>query len=470
VVVVTGRSQAEGACCPACGSWSVRVHGRYQRLLVDDGIDGRGVRIRLTVRRFRCLSQQCPTATFAEQVEGLTRPYARFTGAVEPVLVAIGMALAGRAGSRLAARLGLSVSRMTLLRRVRAVPDPLLATALVVLGADEFALKKGHVYASVLIDMATRHPIDVIPGRHAAGFAAWLREHPGVEVICRDRAGGFAEGGLAGAPDAIHVADRWHLLRNLGEAVERCVSDHRGCLRDPVPTPPPLVVPDPPPEQPDQVAHQLSDRVNERHAAIHALLGQGHALRAIARELGMSRRTVRLYARAASPTDLLHGQWTNRSSMLDPFKEYLYQRLAEGCLNIAALHREITDLGFRGSYGVVRDYIQPRRPTARTAPAPTPGVRKVAGWIMTAPECLDETDAVTLKAIRARCPELDGLVGYVRRFQSMASNLDGPPARRLDRDHAAVRAAAAGVLRPRPARRLRRGPQRPEPAIQFRSL
>jgi hypothetical protein len=139
----------------------------------------------------------------------------------------------------------------------------------------------------------------------------------------------------------------------------------------------------------------------------------------------MSRRTVRLYARAASPADLLHGQWTDRASKLDPFKEYLRQRLAEGCLNIAALHREIADLGFRGSYGAVRDYIGPRRPAARTAPAPPPGVRKVTGWIMTAPDHLEETDAVALKTIRARCPELDGLVGYVRRFASMASDLDG---------------------------------------------
>lgn len=424
--MVTARGRIEGASCPSCGRWSTRVHDRYQRLLVDGGVDGRGVRIRLTVRRFRCLDPACAAATFAEQVEGLTRPYARFTDAVEPTLVTIGMALAGRAGARLALRLGTKVSRMTLLRRVRAVPDPPLTTVPVVLGADEFALKKGHVYASVLIDMATRRPVDVIPDRDAETFAAWLREHPGVEVICRDRAGGFAEGGKAGAPDAIHVADRWHLLHNLGEAVERSVSAHRDCLRDLAPAETlPTAVPDPPPRRPDRVPHKFSDRVHERHAAVHELLDQGRSIRAIAGLLNLGRHTVQRYARAESPFDMLRGQWSVRTSGLDPFKEYLHLRLSEGCTNAKTLHRELSERGYAGSYSALRDYIRVRRPTARTAPAPTPGVRKVASWILTAPDRLDEADAVTLKAIRNRCPELDGLVGYVRRFVSMAADLNG---------------------------------------------
>jgi hypothetical protein len=260
---------------------SRRVHSRYQRRLLDTGIGGCEVVICLAVRRFLCLSPACAKVTFAEQVSGLTSKHARRTLTLTAVLWAVALALGGRAGARLTGRLASGVSRMTLIRLIRALPGPAVSASPRVLGVDEFALRKGHSYGTLLVDVETRRPIDILEQRSSESFAAWLAARPGAELICRDRAGCYADGGARGAPDAVQVADRWHLWHNLGEAVERAVSRHREHLLAAVAQPPAPAAPAAP--QPDPLpavwrTGRIADRTRSRHAAVHQLLAGGHSI------------------------------------------------------------------------------------------------------------------------------------------------------------------------------------------------
>ncbi|WP_218137676.1 ISL3 family transposase [Streptomyces sp. 2131.1] len=330
-------------------------------------------------------------------------------------------------------------------------------------GVDEYAMRKGCVYGTVLVDVETRRPVDLLPDREAGTVAAWLAERPGIEVVCRDRAPFFAEGASIGAPTAVQVADRFHLWRNLGEAAERCISRHRSCLRaTTAETAPEKVEVQVPVDggSPWPTGHRFADRTRAKHATVHALLAAGHSRRSIQRQLGMTYRTVQRLADAAAPEDLFQGQWQNRRTKLDDFKPYLNERWAEGCTDAWTLWEEIKARGYRGGYGAVRAYIQPFRTTATAPAARPPSPRTVAGWILTHPDALPENDRLKLKSVLAHCPELEALTRHVRAFGRMITELQGD---RLPQWIEAVRAdrpAESPHLRQRPGTRPYRGHRR----------
>jgi transposase len=434
-VLITARSGTGDAPCHRCGLSSARVNSRYRRLVHDLAAGGRAVTIDLEVRRFFCGNPECELRTFAEQVPAVTRRHQRRTPLLGSLLEAVALALAGRAGARLAGALGIEVSRSTLIRMIRALPDPGIGQV-TVLGVDDFAKRRGQSYATILIDMDTHRPIDVLEDRQAGTLAQWLKEHPGVQVICRDRAGAYAEGSREGAPDAIQVADRFHLWQNLCDAVEKTVISCRADLCEPAPHP---ADPEPagtgtgvPAETAGATARQdpgagrLATRARERHAAIHDLLAQGKNYTQISETLGLTRHTVRKFARATTAEQVITGP-SPRSSRLDHFAPYLQQRWNEGCTEAAQLFAEIQAQGYSGSSRSARRYLQPLR-TTLTAPAlppPQPSVREVTRWITSHPDHLTDEETAKLGQVKARSTPLSTTASHVTAFAGMMTGRHG---------------------------------------------
>jgi transposase len=254
--------------------------------------------------------------------------------------------------------------------------------------------------------METHRPVDVLPDRTAETLAAWLKDHPDIEVICRDRAGPYAEGARRGAPGALQVADRWHLLRNLADVLERVVKRNRAALVE--------VPPDP--DDDSEVAvtpveGPLATRTRQRHAEVHQLVARGIGHTAICERLGLDLKTLHRYVRAASPEDLL----APRATSLDPYKSYLAQRYAEGCTDGARLWDEVREQGYGGCRRSVRRYLN----TLGTGARPTRAeftVRHVCQWILRRPDRLEREDREHLQTICARCPTLATTVQLVQGF------------------------------------------------------
>ena len=445
-VRITARTRTALLACRGCGVVSARAHDRYRRRLADLACGGRPVQVVLEARRFRCGNPACPVATFAEQVPGLTGWYQRRTAQLRGLLERVALALAGRAGSRLAAAAGAAVSRFTLIRLVRALPDP-QAGPVTVLGVDDVAKRKGHSYATVLMDMDSHRLIDMLPDREAETFADWLRAHPGIEVICRDRGGAYARAAREAAPAAVQVADRFHLWQDLAEAVEKTVL---ACLAAMDPPPGPDNPDDPgiaaSPDAPatagpdgfrDVHGHdrKLVARHRDRYAAVQALRAEGCPTREIARRLGLARNTAAKFASAASIDELLV-KATRRPTILDPFKPYLNQRWNDGITSATALHAEIRARGWNGDIQAVFRYLRQFRTadgrdrqarpqlTAPDTPAP-PKPRQVTRWIMTHPDHLASDDAANLARLLDASPKLAAAAAHVRSCAAMMTRRQG---------------------------------------------
>jgi transposase len=363
LITIVVRACRSTAACPACSRVSDRVHSRYVRTMADLPWQGVRVRFRLHTRRFFCIQASCARQTFSEPLPDTVAPYARRTRRLNEALRAIGLALGGEAGSRLAQRLSLLTSPATLLRRVRQSVLPALATPHV-LGVDDWAWKRGHRYGTILVDLETHQVVDLLPVRSAEAFAEWLKAHPGIEIISRDRAGGYAEGARLGAPQAQQIADRWHVIRNLGEALTRCFEQQASDLHaawnevvPPIPQPASPVTTSAitrPPNKAELIRQQRRSQRLHRYEQVMALRQGGATQEEIAQQLQIDTKTIRRYVRAGAFPEMAARR---RSTGVDRWMPYLEQRWAEGCHNAAQLWREIKQQGFRGCQTTIRQWM-----------------------------------------------------------------------------------------------------------------
>ena len=381
---------APTAICPGCVHPACRVHARYLRTLADLPWATTPVELLLWVRRFCCETPTCERQTFTERLPLVAPSYARTTARLSTSQASTGWALGGSAGARHLARQGVPGSRSTLLRRVRALPDPERPEPQVV-GVDDWAWRKGHRYGSIVVDLERGCPIDVLADRKADTIAAWFKAHPDVSIAARDRADAYASGISQGAPHAIQVADRFHLFDTLADTLEEvfreysreldAINEARRLQEVTLPdgsvaVPVPAVQPTPAAER--QTAQRRARRLSQ-YEQVWELRKQGLSAEAVAQRVGISSRTVFRFLRHTTfPERQRRRQF--KATLLDPFTTYVTERWNVGCDNASKLFREMQTQGFTGNYGLGAAYVRRMR-TAQgvtSKPPMAPAVRKVA--------------------------------------------------------------------------------------------
>jgi transposase len=463
------RSAGTEGRCPLCGRPSRRVHSRYSRRLSDLPWEGIPVRIELRVRRFFCGTEDCGQHIFTERLPKTVQRYSRRTCRLSASLDLITLELGGAAGSRLAQQLGILASGSTLLRQLRCRVITPSAQAPRVLGIDDWAWRKGRRYGTILCDLERGKVVDLLPDRSAESTGQWLRAHPGTEIISRDRASLYAEAATKAAPQAVQVADRWHLLHNLGEALIGALVPHHRLLAEvahgasgkpeatttsdmqPLPAAEPM-------SRKQRVRQQNRERRLARYEAVMEQVRQGASQREIARSCGLARKTVRHWISAQSFPER---RPSSHSSTIDQHRNYVEQRWQQGCHNAAQLWRELLDQGFDGQSRTIRDWIRKYCGSQKQRDEPISAVssplrtspRQVAWLLLKQPE----ESRSYLEELCRRTPEIATCASQAREFCRIIRQRDdaawpqwreaassGPLsnfAKRLCRDEAAVLAA-----------------------------
>jgi transposase len=364
-VSIEAEASSAEAVCPLCGESSSRVHSRYPRTITDLPTAGKSVQLRVSVRRFRCVNPGCRRQVFCERLPRIVQPYARSTDRLQQAHTDVARSAGGEGGARLARRLGMPTSADTLLRRLqRLANEP--TKDLVYVGVDDWAFRKGARYGTILIDLQTHRPVDLLPDRKASTVEQWFREHPTVRVVSRDRAGEYAKAAQQGAPQAVQIADRWHLLNNARQCLQRIVDRLQRSLRSQLigenvevsacsaasSTTVAPGVSETTEEKPS--AEPPLDRRQESFDRVWQLHRQGKGIREISRTVGISRQAVRRYL---SHEQLPQRAQPPRRSSLEACREYLQQRWSEGCHNVAQLQRELQQKGYEVAHCTVRRFM-----------------------------------------------------------------------------------------------------------------
>ena len=419
LTVVAHGTQTMGR-CPKCGSVSHRMNGHYRRHPADLPCGVYSIEFDLTVPRFFCDNDACERRTFSAIFPAFVYRHARRTERLIEQQRQVGFAVSAEQGARLLPNLGMETSPDTLIRLVRNTPEFAHETPRV-LGVDDWAKHKGQSYGTILVDLERHQVVDLLDERSADSLAQWLHEHPGVEIISRDRGTEYIEGATRGAPEATQIADRFHLLQNLIDTLKRMFGASPSKLRDAARK---AVEEMPIDEQPEAHVESIAEKVNPQHtdneedssekqtlrelrfAEVKELQAQGWSQRAIARHLQIDPRTVAKYFTFDScPSRAPAAQSTSKAL---PYLDYLTKRWNDGCNDISLLHSELQELGFHGHYSsvyrLVKQQLQYGELTSGVINIPVSIPRlsvTEAAWLLVHPD--DRLDDIQLRLRQQLC-------------------------------------------------------------------
>ena len=445
------------ATCPICEHATIRVHSRYTRTVADLPWADYTVRLQLQVRRFFCDTASCSRKIFTERLPTVLEPWARRTLRLMAAQQHVGHTIGGAPGARVSHKIHLPGSRDTILRQVRKRPLPEASTPRA-LGVDDWAKRKGHSYGTILVDLEQGRIVDLLEDRRADTLASWLKAHPGVEIISRDRAEAYADGATRGAPDAIQVADRWHLLKNLGETLERILTAYQAVLSEAFSSPALSqtdvnVIEDiPMPDlsvcsvnkaeeaQSNQSAHLSSkDQLQQqrraqrlaRYERVQDLHKKGLSISAIARQMGMDRKTVSRFASAATFPE--RRPRTATASILGPYKPYLQERMKDAMPQGVRLVEEIRSQGYSGGATIVYDYLRQLRSGQNGAQLTIKGnrstsIRSIIWFILRDPASYEAEDLEQIEKLRSIHIAVDEAITLAQHFAAIIRDRQGSEA------------------------------------------
>ena len=412
--VVNIRATNASCACPGCGSISDRVHSRYSRHLADLPISGRRVVLVLLARRFRCGATPCARRIFTERFDNdVLKPWARRTARLDQIVHCLALALGGRPAASFSRRLCIPVSNDTLLRALRKRGSPSFPPPSVI-GIDDWAWRRNQRYGTLICDLERRKTIALLPDREPGTAQAWLVAQPQIRIVARDRGGGYGLAAQKALPNAVQVADRWHLMENASQAfldaVRKSMRDIRAAVGAATINPELLT-------SAEKLQYEGFQRREETNAAILAMSKEGATIKQIVRRAGYSRGLVR---------KVLRGQRSDifrvRSSSLEPYLPWLDQQWAAGRRNGAELWRSLKSQGFRGCPRVVSEWSGRRRRSERmdaSALGRAPSARTVARLMTVGRDQLSKAETVAVAAIESGVESLVQAREAVAAFHTM---------------------------------------------------
>jgi transposase len=432
-IVIVVQVISYGAICPVCGQVSLRIHSHYQRKVSDLPWHGTPVELRLETRKYFCDTLTCPQHIFAERLDRIAPVYARKTLRLIDALRSIGFSLGGEAGSRLTIQLGMPASSGTLLRQIKKQVPSLEHSPHPVVGIDDWAFRRGFRYGTIVCDLENHRPIDLLPDRNPHHVANWLKAHPELQIISRDRGSDYIHAANEGAPQAIQVADRWHLIHNLRETLEKILDGYHREIRkvsvllaaSGLPSENTPVVEN---NQNQASRNPASESIRhrrrrERYEEVIKLHQQGKSARAIAHQLGLYRGTVARYIQADSFPERASRSYPHRT---DSIIEAIRQIWDKGCHNAAQIFREMQSEEFTGSYYAIRRRVARwrtesvgRSPPAPPIPVSSPSSKRIAEWLVMEPQKRTIEEQTFLETFQTQCPMIATIAPLIQTFADM---------------------------------------------------